>query len=305
MIDVCLLGCGGMLPLPQRALTSLYVRYDGHALLVDCGEGTQTAIRAAGKKFKPIDVILITHFHADHVAGLPGLLLTMGNDGRTAPVSIYGPEGIGKIVDALCLIAPEIPFPVMVYELSGEHNRFKCIGLMVDAFALAHRVPCYGYCFSLERKGKFNAKRAKELGVPVDAWKRLQRGEAVEGFTPADVMGEARKGLKFLYATDTRPVPVIAELGSGVDLMILEGIFGAEEKQARAEETCHMMMQEAARLANGAEAQELWLTHFSPATHHPEEFEEQLREIFPQTFIGTDGMGKTLQFKEENGKPTV
>jgi len=296
MIDVCLLGCGGMLPLPHRALTSLYVRCQGHALLIDCGEGTQTALRAAGKKFKPIDVILITHFHADHIAGLPGLLLTMGNDGRTAPVSIYGPEGIGKIVDALCLIAPEIPFPVMVYELSGEHNRFKCIGLTVDAFALEHRVPCYGYCFTLERKGKFNARRAKELGIPVSVWNKLQRGEAVEGFTPADVMSEARKGLKLLYATDTRPVPAIAEYGREADLMILEGIFGAEEKQARAEETCHMMMQEAVQMAMEAGAKELWLTHFSPATHHPEEFEEQLRGIFPQTFIGADGMGKTLRF---------
>lgn len=298
MIDVTLLGCGGMLPLPHRALTSLYVRYDGHALLIDCGEGTQIAIRAAGKKFKPIDVILITHFHADHIAGLPGLLLTMGNDGRTAPVSIYGPEGIGKIVEALCVIAPEIPFPVMVYELSGGHNRFKCIGLTVDAFALEHRMPCYGYCFTLERKGKFNAKRAKELGIPVSAWNKLQRGESAEGFAPEDVMGEVRKGLKLLYATDTRPVPEITEYGRGADLMILEGIFGAEEKQARAEETCHMMMREAAQLAKEAEAKELWLTHFSPATHHPEEFEEQLREIFPQTVVGTDGLNKTLQFAD-------
>lgn len=298
MIDVCLLGCGGMLPLPHRALTSLYVRYNGHAVLIDCGEGTQTAIRAAGMRFKPIDVILITHFHADHIAGLPGLLLTMCNEGRTAPVSIYGPEGIGKIVESLCIIAPEITFPVMVYELSGAHNRFKCIGLTVDAFGLEHRVPCYGYCFTLERQGRFNAKRAKALGVPVSAWSRLQRGEAAEGFVPEDVMGDARKGLKLLYATDTRPVPAIAEFGGGADLMILEGIFGAEEKQARAEETCHMMMQEAARFAKIAEAKELWLTHFSPATRHPEEFEDEIRKIFPQAFIGTDGMGKTLQFKD-------
>lgn len=298
MIDVCLLGCGGMLPLPHRALTSLYVRHNGHALLIDCGEGTQTAIRAAGQKFKPIDAILITHFHADHVAGLPGLLLTMGNDGRTAPVTIYGPEGLGKIVESLCVIAPEIPFPVMVCELSGEHTRFKCIGLTVDAFALEHRVPCYGYGFSLQRKGKFNARRAKELGIPVSAWNRLQRGEAVEGFVPADVMGEQRKGLQFLYATDTRPVPAIAEFGRGADLLILEGIFGGAEKQARAEETCHMMMQEAAQLARMAEAKELWLTHLSPATHHPEEFEDGLREIFPQTVVGADGMRKTLQFTE-------
>ena len=258
MIDVCLLGCGG----------------------------------------KPIDAILITHFHADHTAGLPGLLLTMGNDGRTAPVTIYGPEGLTEIVHSLCVIAPEIPFPVMTCELKGEHSRFKCIGLTVDAFALAHRVPCYGYSFSLERKGKFDVQRARELGIPVSAWNRLQRGETVDGITPETVMGQQRNGLKLLYATDSRPVPAIAEYGKDSALMILEGIFGAEEKQTRADETCHMMMQEAASMAKQAGAKELWLTHFSPATHHPEEFVGQLQEIFPQTVMGTDGLRKTLNFME-------
>lgn len=297
MIDVCLLGCGGMLPLPNRALTSLYVRHQGHALLIDCGEGTQTALKAAGQKSKPIDVILITHVHADHIAGLPGLLLTMGNDGRTAPVTIYGPEGLTEIVRSLCVIAPEITFPVNVCELKEAHTRFKCIGLTVDAFPLEHRLPCYGYCFMLERKGKFNARRAGELGVPVTAWKLLQRGESVEGFTPEDVMGEARKGIKLLYATDTRPVPAIAEFGEGADLMILEGIFGAAEKQARAEETCHMMMWEAAELAKTASAKELWITHFSPATYDPEEYKETVCEIFPQVVMGKDGLKKTLLFE--------
>ena len=297
MIDVCLLGCGGMLPLPHRALTSLYVRHKGHALLIDCGEGTQTAIRSAGLKFKPIDAILITHFHADHIAGLPGLLLTMGNDGRTAPVTVYGGEGLTDIVRALCVIATEIPFPVHICELRGERSTFKCIGLTVEAFALEHRVPCYGYSFVLERKGKFDARRATELGIPVSAWKTLQRGESVDGFVSADVMGQSRKGLKLLYATDTRPLPVIAEMGKGADLMVLEGIFGASEKQARAEETCHMMMWEAAELAGQAQAKELWLTHFSPATHHPEEFAEELQAVFPNTVAGEDGLKKTLLFE--------
>ena len=298
MIDVCLLGCGGMLPLPNRALTSLYVRHQGHALLIDCGEGTQTALKAAGQKSKPIDVILITHVHADHIAGLPGLLLTMGNDGRTAPVTIYGPEGLTEIVRSLCVIAPEITFPVNVCELSGEHICFKCIGLTVDAFALEHRLPCYGYCFNLERKGKFDIRRAKELGVPMFAWKQLQKGVAAEGFTPEMVMGADRKGIRLLYATDTRPVPAIAEFGKDADLMILEGIFGAAEKQARAEETCHMMMWEAAELAKVANAKELWLTHFSPATYDPEGYEVAICEIFPQTVMGKDGMCKTVLYEK-------
>lgn len=298
MLDVCLLGCGGMLPLPQRALTSLYVRHEGHVLLVDCGEGTQIAIRNAKQRFKPIDVILFTHVHADHIAGLPGLLLTMANEGRTAPVTIYGPEGLGDVVKSLCVIAPEIPFPIVVHELNEEHVQFRSIGLTVDAFALAHRIPCYGYSFALERARKFDHKRAKQLGVPVHAWGKLQRGEAAEGFVPEDVLGEARKGLKLLYATDTRPVPAIAEYGEDADLLVLEGIFGAEKKRARSEETCHMMMQDAAQLAKEAKAKELWLTHFSPATPNPEEFEEEIRTIFPQTVMGKDGMKKTLQFEE-------
>ena len=299
MIDVCLLGTGGMLPLPQRALTSLYVRHNGHALLIDCGEGTQVALRAASMRFKPIDAILLTHFHADHIAGLPGLLLTMGNEGRTAPITIYGPAGLSGIVDALRVIAPEIPFVIYYQELSPDvPTAFSCIGLQVQAFPLEHRVPCLGYGFTLPRGGRFSAQRAREKGILVRLWSRLQRGETVEGFGPEDVMSAPRRGLKLLYATDTRPVPAIEEYGREADLLILEGIFGEAKKQERAETTCHMMMREAAELARQAGARELWLTHFSPAMPHPEEYAEELWEIFPHTGVGQDGLFKTLRFAD-------
>lgn len=299
MIDICLLGTGGMMPLPDRALTSLYVRHGGRALLIDCGEGTQTAIRAASMRFRPIDAILITHFHADHVSGLPGLLLTIGNEGRTEPLHIYGPEGLADIVRAMCVIAPELPFAVEYHEFTGEEDAlFPCIGLEVQALSLSHRIPCFGYRFDLARNGKFDPERAKKKNIPVSLWGRLQKGESVDGFIPEDVLGTPRRGLRFLYATDTRPVPALAQYGREADLLILEGIFGAAEKQERAETTCHMMMQEAAAIAAQAGARELWLTHLSPATRHPEEFIDALQEIFANTVIGKDGMFKTLEFEK-------
>lgn len=299
MIDVCLLGTGGMMPLPRRALTSLYVRYDGRALLIDCGEGTQTAIRCAQLRFKPIEAILITHFHADHISGLPGLLLTLGNEGRTEPLNMYGPIGLVQTVNALCIIVPELPFEIRFHEFHiGKNTRFSCIGLEADAFALDHRIPCLGYRLSLERKGEFDPQRARTKNIPVELWRSLQRGESVGGFTPDDVLGAPRRGLRILYATDTRPVPAIEEYGRDADLLILEGIFGEQDKQERAEITHHMMMQEAAHIAKRTGAGELWLTHFSPATPQPSEFADELREIFVNTVIGTDGMSRTLQFKD-------
>jgi len=158
-------------------------------------------------------------------------------------------------------------------------------------------VPCFGYGFELLRQGKFDPIRAREQAIPVSLWSRLQRGESADGYVPEDVLGPPRRGLRFLYATDTRPIPELAEYGREADLLILEGIFGDRVKQERAELTCHMMMQEAAAVAAQSRAKELWLTHLSPATRHPEEFAEELREIFHNTVIGKDGLFKTLRYE--------
>lgn len=299
MIDVCLLGTGGMMPLPSRKLTALYVRTGGRAVLIDCGEGTQTAIRCASLRFKCIDGICITHFHADHISGLPGLLLTLGNEGREEPLHLYGSKGLEAVVNALRVIVPELPFDLLFHELDMEESRFSCAGLTLDAFPLSHNMPCLGYRLSLQRKRKFDPQRARERGIPIQYWGRLQRGESIGSYTPEDVLGDARKGLSILYATDTRPVPAIARLGSGADLMVLEGMYGAPEKQPRAEEARHMMMQEAALIAREAQAKALWLTHFSPATSEPEAYKEELCELFPHTTIGTDGLTTTLRFEKE------
>ena len=300
MIDVTLLGTGGMYPLPGRALTSLYIRFEGRAVLIDCGEGTQTAIRAAGPRFKPIEAILITHFHADHISGLPGLLLTMGNEGRTEPLTMYGPQGLERTVNALRAIVPELPFEVAFREFDQtDCVHFPCGGLEADVFPVDHGIDCLGYCFNLNRPGKFDPQAAKAKGIPQKLWGRLQKGESVDGFTPADVLGAPRKGIRFLYATDSRPVAAMEEYGVDADLLILEGMFGEHDKQARAETSHHMMMQEAAAIAAKANAKELWLTHYSPANPEPEQFEGELKEIFANTIIAKDGQSVTLQFREE------
>jgi ribonuclease Z len=211
MIDVCLLGTGGMMPLPYRALTSLMLRYNGSSLLVDCGEATQISVRRRGWSFNPIDVILITHFHADHISGLPGMLLAMGNADRKEPVTIVGPKGIEHVVRSLLVIAPRLPFEVKCIELdvNKDEEVLELIGLRVKAFKVNHNMLCYGYSFELDRAGKFDADAAKSLGLPVQLWGKLQSGETVEyegsTFTSDMVMGPARKGLKITYTTDTRP----------------------------------------------------------------------------------------------------
>ena len=307
MFDVCLLGTGGMMPLPYRYLTSLYLRFEGSGLLIDCGEGTQIAAKKAGVSYKGIDTICFTHFHADHISGLPGFLLTMGNAERTEPLTIVGPKGVERVVNALRTIAPELPFSIEFKELAEQTEALRCGPFMVDAYRVNHKVTCYGYAVSIPRAGKFDVEAARALGLPVQLWNPLQKGQTVdyEGrtYTPDMVMGPARRGLKVAYCTDTRPVPVIADYAKDADLFICEGMYGEPDKQDKAKEYKHMTMQEAVTIAAQAQPKELWLTHYSPSMMHPEEFLPELKKTFERTLAVRDGRKKTLKYDDggENG----
>lgn len=305
MLDVCLLGTGGMMPLPYRWLTSLMLRYNGKSILMDCGEGTQVAMKEKGWSPKPIDIICFTHYHADHISGLPGMLLTMGNAERTEPLLLIGPKGLTRVVSALRVIAPELPFEIECREIEENQQTFEFDGFFIDAFRVQHNVTCYGYSVRVPRSGKFSVEKAKENNIPMPYWSRLQKGESItendKVFTPNMVLGDARKGLKVTYCTDTRPVPSIAENAAEADLFICEGMYGEEDKLNKAKEHKHMMFTEAATLAKEAKVKELWLTHYSPALTRPDEFIPMVREIFPNTYPGKDGKSVDLLFEEGDG----
>ena len=290
------------MPLPYRWLTSLMVRYNGSSLLIDCGEGTQIAIKEKGWGFKAIDVICFTHYHGDHVSGLPGLLLTMGNADRTEPLTIVGPKGLERVVGALRVIAPELPFPIRYREITEPEQSFEMNGYRLKAFRVNHNVLCYGYTLEIDRVGRFDVDRANAAGIPQRYWGMLQKGETVDVdgsiYTPDMVLGPARKGLKITYCTDTRPTDSIRNNAAGADLFVCEGMYGEKDKLKKAKEYKHMTFYEAAHLAKDANVREMWLTHYSPSLTKPEEYMEEVRAIFPQAIAAKDRRTVELVFSE-------
>ncbi len=307
MIDICLLGTSGMMPLPNRFLTSLMIRYNGKSILIDCGEATQVAMKKAGWSPNPISVICITHFHADHISGLPGMLLTMGNAERTEPLLIVGPKGLKKVVDSLRVIAPELPFKIEYLELDTSTEIIEPHGMpgfKIHAFKVNHNVPCYGYSFTLDRIGRFDVEAATKRGIDRRFWNKLQKGETITDengnvYTPDMVLGESRKGLHFTYTTDTRPTESIVTNAMDSDLFICEGMYGEPEKAKKAREHKHMTFQEAATLAKKANVKEMWLTHYSPSIVNPVMFLPETKKIFENTVAARDGRMISLKFEDD------
>jgi ribonuclease Z len=298
VLDLAFVGTGGMMPLPNRWLSSVLVRYQGRLVLFDCGEGTQISLRQLGWGIKDIDLILISHVHGDHVTGLPGLLLSQGNSGRTEPVQIVGPPGLAAVLAGLLVVAPHLPFVVQCRELQSDEC-FELAGLQIRCTAGEHHVPCRAYRLSVPRGRRFQPDRARALGLPLHSWGRLQRGETVDGVEPDAVLGPPRRGLAIGLVTDTRPTDRIAELVSEVDVLVCEATFASDEDQPRAVERKHMTFHEAAALAKRAGAQQLLLTHFSPSVVDPEAHVANARREFPATTVGRDHLSLSLQFASE------
>lgn len=301
MVDVALLGCGGGMPMPDRFLSSVIISYKGKKILIDCGEGTQVSMRILGTGFKAIDLICITHGHGDHIVGLPGLLATIGNSGRTEPVTIIGPEGIEDIIKGLRVIVPYLPYEINIIQNPGKPLNIM-EDMIISTLELDHSSPCIGYGFYIKRKPKFDLDMAKANKVPQKLWKILQNGQTavMQGITyrPDMVLGSERRGIKISLITDTRPIETIPDFIRGSDLFICEGTYGDGSDIEKAVKNKHMTFAEAARLASEGNVQELLLTHFSPAISEPESFRQNAADIFENTIIGQDGMIKNLSFKD-------
>ena len=302
MIDVALLGTGGMMPMPERFLSSMLLRINGRLILVDCGEGTQVTLKMLGWGFKAIDTICFTHYHADHISGLPGMLLTIGNSGRTEPVKLIGPPGLKKVVEGLRLIFPELPFKLEYIEIDNVDCVIDFNDFSLKANEGDHRIKCLSYRFDISRNGKFSVEKAKTLGLPVNMWSILQKGGTVEYngkiYTSDMVLGNARKGIRLSFCTDTRPVDSLVNFINGSDLFVCEGMYGENEKQKKAIEYKHMLFSEAAKLAKLGNVKELWLTHLSPSMKEPELFIDNAKKIFANTKVGYDRMYTRINFEE-------
>ena len=304
MLEFCTLGTGGTLPIPERSLASLYVRVNGYSLLVDCGEGTQVGVRRLGWGFRCIDGILLTHFHGDHCTGLAGMLLSLEKAGRTDPVHIWGPHGLKRVVEGLCIIVPPLSFNVILHEIPNVGTEFEMIGITIRAFPVNHGgMPCFGYRFELKRAPAFDADKAKKLDIPMKDWKSLQLGESVtvngHEYSLQDVALKERKGITFVYCTDTRPCETLVKNCKGADMLMLEGMYGDPEKIQQALKNHHMMMTEAAEIAAGSGTSKLFLTHYSTSVENPEDYIDEIKAIFPETILSTDGMKGFMRYPKE------
>ena len=310
MLEFCTLGTGGTLPIPERALSSLYVRVNGQSLLIDCGEGTQVGIRRLGWGFRCLDGMLLTHYHGDHCTGIAGLLLSLEKAGRDAPFHIWGPRGLKRVVEGLCVIVPQLSFPVLLHELPAEGGEAELIGLKIRAFPVDHGgIPCFGYRLTLDRGAVFDPEKAKQLNVPMKDWKRLQQGEAVhvglKKILPGDVTGAARKGITLVFSTDTRPCETLEKNCADADLLILEGMYGTEDKMPQALKNHHMLFREAAEIARKMNPGGLLLTHFSTSLEDPEEFLPETRMIFERTWAAKDGETVVMRYPEGREKAWI
>ena len=311
-LDVLFIGTAGSAPTARRALPATLVRRGGDRLLFDCGEGTQRQLlRSVG--LLDLGEIFLTHFHADHFLGLPGMLKTFGMRGRDAPLTVYGPPGLRALFTALRPVIGGTGYPLDLVELESNEE-LRRDGYSIATFAVDHRVRAYGYALiEDERPGRFDDKRALELGVtPGPDFGRLQQGEEVNGVRPEQVVGEPRRGRKVVIAGDTAPCDMTRAVAHRADLLVHEATFTVEEEE-RARETGHSTARGAAQLAADAEVQLLALTHVSPRYAGPE-LREEARAVFERTIVPRDfdrveipfpERGEPVHVRAQDGRPAA
>ena len=310
MLTITLLGTAATMPLPDRALTAALAECGGHALLFDCGEGTQAAAHRAGVNLMRADAICLTHYHGDHIFGLPGLLQTLGAQGRTRPLALLGPEDLPDIWAAVRALTGPLPYPVKPQVLMpGQPLALDALsegwpaGARLVPFATKHRVKSLGYRLELPRAGKFSPEQARALGVPVQQWSMLQRGEPVtleDGavIAPGQVLGAPRKGLRFVFSGDSAPCPALEQAAQGADLLLCDATYALPEQQEQAAQWGHSTFGQSAALAAKAGVKRLWLVHYYPMITDPEQQLAQAQSIFPAAECGFDGKRITLHYEE-------
>ena len=298
-LEAFVLGCGGMMPLPYRHLTSVLLRRDGDLFLFDCGEGTQVSLKRLNLKWKKIDAIFISHTHADHVTGLPGMLMLSAQVDRTEPLYIYGPPKVREYVEtSRQVLDMYINYPIIIKEITAPCVVHEGKDFYIRAFPLSHTKTCVGYTLEeLDRPGEFNPEKAESLGIPRGPlWGKLQRGEEVTSsdgkiIRPGDVMGEKRSGRKFSFVTDTQYLPSIAREVQGSDLLICEGMF-ADDCEDQAKEKKHMTARQAATIARDANASRMAMIHYSPryTDRELDVLLKQAQEVYPKAELTKDRM---------------
>lgn len=295
-----------MQPLPGRFLTSLLVRRDGDLFLFDAGEGTQVSMKMLNLKWKKISAILISHMHADHVTGLPGMLMLSAQVDRDEPLYVIGPPKLEEYIEANRRILDMFINYEIIFQPVEEGTVFKGDGFVINAFPLRHTKPCWGYSLIEDRrKGEFFPDKAEALGIPRGRlWGTLQNGTPVtlsDGrvITSDMVMGNSREGRKLSYVTDTRYFEKIAEYVEGSDLLFCEGMF-EKALQDTAHEKKHMTSYEAALVARDSHSRKMCLQHYSPRYTDKElrKLVEEAREIFPDTVLTRDRMSFSIPLKD-------
>lgn len=316
LLNLTLLGSGGGMPTQNRFLSSMIIGYKGRKILIDCGEGTQVAMRKAHTGFRSIDIICITHFHGDHIFGLPGLLSTIGNSGRIAPITIIGPVGLAKIVEGLLVAIPYLPYDINLIEApkvdlgfslslnilqESSNSDYQHNEVIISTLVLEHSLPCLGYSFYIPRRPKFLSEKAIKYEIPKEKWSILQNGKAVKYkdnvYRPGQVLGEERRGIKLSYVTDTRPTDEIVGFIQEGNLFVCEGTYGDNGDIEKAIENKHMTFGEAAGLAREGNVDKLLLTHFSPAMEDPNVYIKNAKTVFDNTVIGYDRYTAILSYE--------